>query len=156
LKPLVIGLGNRMGGDDAAGLEVARLVRERAPAAEIVAHEREPSDLITLWDGAPLAVVIDAVEGGAPGGVHTFELAADDPIPGSWWRSRATSTHALQLAEVIEIARSLGRLPPRLVLIGVSGETFETGAQVSEAVRRGIDVAATAVLTQLAVHRDSA
>jgi hydrogenase maturation protease len=156
LKPLVIGIGNRLGGDDAAGLEVARLVRERAPAAEIVVHEREPSDLIALWDGAPLAVVIDAVEGGAPGRVHSFELSANEPIPGSWWRSRATSTHALQLAEVIEIARSLGRLPPRLVLIGVSGETFETGAQLSESVRRGIDVAATAVLTQLAVHRDRA
>jgi hydrogenase maturation protease len=143
-----------MGGDDAAGLEVARLVRERAPAADVVTHEREPSDLIALWDGAPLAVVVDAVEGGAPGAVHTFELEADDHIPRTWWRSRATSTHALQLAEVVEIAHSLGRLPPRLVLIGISGETFETGAQLSESVCGGIDVAATAVLTQLAVHRD--
>jgi hydrogenase maturation protease len=123
---------------------------------EIVMHEREPSDLIDLWDGAPLAIVIDAVEGGAPGRVHSFELAAEEPIPSSWWRSRATSTHALQLAEVIEIARSLGRLPPRLVLIGVSGDSFETGDQMSESVRRGVEGAATAVLRQLAVHRGRA
>jgi hydrogenase maturation protease len=141
-----------MGGDDAAGLEVVRLVRERGCDAETMVHEREPSDLIALWEGAPLAIVIDAVEGGAPGTVHSFALSADEPIPGSWWRSRSTSTHALQLPEVIEIARSLGRLPPRLVLIGVSGETFETGGRLSASARRGIEAAATSVFTQLAVH----
>jgi hydrogenase maturation protease len=145
-----------MGGDDAAGLEVVRLVRERGCEAETMVHEREPSDLIARWNCAPLAIVIDAVEGGAPGSIHCFELSADEPIPRSWWRSRATSTHALQLAEVIELARSLGRLPPRLVLIGVAGQTFKTGAQLSESALQGIDVAATAVFTQLGAHRDRA
>jgi hydrogenase maturation protease len=145
-----------MAGDDAAGLEVVRLVRERGCEAETMVHEREPSDLIARWNSAPLAIVIDAVEGGAPGSVHSFELSADEPIPRSWWRSRSTSTHALQLAEVIELARSLGRLPPRLVLIGVAGQAFETGAQLSESALQGIDVAATAVFTQLAAHRDRA
>jgi hypothetical protein len=41
------------------------------------------------------------------------------------------STHAFGVAETVELARSLGRLPGYLVAYLIEGERFETGAPFS-------------------------
>ena len=65
----VIGIGNPLRGDDAIGLLVARRVRELAdPEVEVMELEGEPARLIDAWQGAGLAVVVDAVKTGAPAG----------------------------------------------------------------------------------------
>jgi hydrogenase maturation protease len=145
-RVLVVGLGNRLRGDDASGLEAARLVGKRATDVIVVEHEREPTDLIELWQGARLAIVLDALEGDDPGRVHRFE-AGRDTLPAH--RSTSASTHALELAEVIELARSLGRLPDRLVVLGIEGERFETGAGLSDQVERAVHKAAELALAEL-------
>jgi hydrogenase maturation protease len=143
---VVIGLGNRLRGDDAAGLEVARLVKRRAPNLRVVEHEREPSDLIDLWEGARLAIVIDALESEEPGGIRRFELTGSQvPVR----RSPGASTHALGLGEVIELARVLGRLPKRLVVFGLEAGRFATGARLSPRLRPTVDEAVDLVLAEL-------
>ena len=100
---LVIGLGNRLRGDDGAGPRVAELVAERAPELDVIVCEREPSDLLLRWDGARVAVIVDAVAGPTPGTVHRLELdheeLAERPGP-------TASTHALDLSEVVELGAS--------------------------------------------------
>jgi hydrogenase maturation protease len=149
VKPLVIGLGNRLRGDDAAGLEVARIIGEQAQQVSVVTCEREPSDLIQLWEGAPLAIVVDALEGGAPGDLHRLELEPGDPLPAEWPRSRTASTHALDLPQVVGLAQSLDRLPGRLVVLGIAGQTFATGAPLSPGAMAGVDAAVAAVRKEL-------
>ncbi len=51
-RTLVVGLGNRMRGDDAVGLEVAATLAAARPDLDVRGHEREPIDLIELWTGA--------------------------------------------------------------------------------------------------------
>jgi hydrogenase maturation protease len=143
---LVAGLGNRLRGDDAAGLEVARLIGERARNVLVVEHEREPTDLIALWEGARLAIILDALEGDEPGRIHRFEAGRDE-LPRR--PSASASTHALELAEVVELARSLGRLPDRLLVVGIEGEHFETGAGLSPQVAGAVAEAAELVLAEL-------
>ena len=145
-ETLVIGLGNRLRGDDAAGPEVARLLRERAPEIRAVEHEREPSDLIELWADASLAIVIDAVHGEEPGRIHRVEVGREELRER---RSAGASTHALALGEVIELARVLDRLPSRLVVFGIEGTRFDTGADLSPAVRRGAVETVELVLAEL-------
>ncbi len=144
---LVAGLGNRLRGDDAAGLEAARLVRERVPDLLVVEHEREPTDLIDLWQGAKLAIVIDALQGDEPGRIHRLEVGRDE-IPER--PSPSASTHALSLAEVIELGRSLNRLPDRLVVVGIEGARFDTGTGLSPQVREAVEDAAELARTELA------
>ena len=139
-----------MRGDDAAGLEVVRIVHERAPGVDAVAHEGEPSALIGLWDGAAEALVVDAVQGGRAGELHRLEILPGGPFPPTWLPSTAASTHSLDLALVIELARSLGRLPDRLMVIGICGEAFGTAAPLSGPARRGVDAAAELVLARIA------
>jgi hydrogenase maturation protease len=149
---LVVGLGNRLRGDDAAGLEAARLVGERAPDVRVVAHEREPTDLIELWHGTRLTIVLDALQGDEPGRIHRFEAGRDE-LPRRIWGS--ASTHALELAEVVELARSLDRLPDRLLVLGIEGERFETGTGLSPRVERAPHKAAELALAELGRARSA-
>ncbi len=152
VETLVVGLGNRMRGDDGAGLEVARVVGERAPQVRAVEHEREPSDLIELWADAGLAIVVDAVRGEEAGAIHRVEVGSEELGPRS---SAGASSHALGLGEVIELARALDRLPARLVLFGIEGGRFETGTDLSPAVRRAAAEAAELVLAEIGRGRSS-
>jgi hydrogenase maturation protease len=145
-KSVVIGLGNRLRGDDAVGLEVARLLRNRAPSVRALEHEREPSDLIELWAGTDTAIVVDALEGTEPGRIRRLEAGLAELRDR---RPSSASTHALALGEVIELARTLDRLPHRLVLFGIEGTRFETGTDLSPPVRQAAEKAVELILAEL-------
>jgi hydrogenase maturation protease len=53
--------------------------------------------------------------------------------------------HAVGVAEAIELARCLGRLPARVVVFGVEGDCFETGSSLGVNVRAAIEPLAAAV-----------
>jgi hydrogenase maturation protease len=137
-RRLFIGIGNPLRGDDAAGLLAARSVRQRLDdAVEVLEMEGGPVDLIEAWRGAEQVLVADAVaSGGRPGEVHRVDAVAG-PLPAGL---AGPSTHALGLAEAIELGRVLDRLPPRLVVYGIEAARFDAGALcgpvVLAAVRR--------------------
>jgi len=134
----VIGVGNAFRGDDAAGLEVARrLSKAHDGGLRVIAHEGDQSRLVHLWSGSDLAVVVDAAHSGAPAGtVFRFD-AADEPLPAQLLRG---STHAFGVAEAVELARALGRLPRELIVYAIEGESFETGTGLTPEVERAVEV----------------
>ena len=139
---MVIGVGNAWRGDDAAGLAVARRRRGRVQAVE---HERDGAGLIEAWTGAGHVVLVDAAASGAtPGTVQRFDAGAG-PLPA---RALRSSTHAFGVADAVELARALGRLPERLEVIAIEGADFSAGAGLSPAVGRAVEdiVATLAVL----------
>jgi hydrogenase maturation protease len=130
---LVVGLGNAWRGDDGAGPAVARALGDDP---RVVVLEGEPIGLIEAWAGAQDVVVVDAVSSGAaPGTVHRLDAGAA-PLPATLARG---STHAFGLAETIELARTLDRLPPRLTVYGIEGQDFRAGDQLSAPVRTAVD-----------------
>jgi hydrogenase maturation protease len=139
----VVGLGNALRGDDVVGLAVARRVRRAAPGLRVVELEREPSELIDAWADADPAIVIDAVAGPEPGRVHRLDAGRGEAI--AVLRS-PSSSHALGLADVIELARELGRLPRRLLVFGIEGVRFGYGARLSPPVAARVDEVATSVI----------
>jgi len=141
----VVGIGNPLRGDDAAGLLVARRAHELDPRLDVLELEGEPSRLIDAWQEADPVVVVDAVSSGAePGTVMRFDATAE-PLPASL---SAASTHALGLGEAIEIARALDRLPARLVVFAIEGAGFEAGREPSPEVRAAIEPTARRVLAE--------
>jgi hydrogenase maturation protease len=128
-RALVVGVGNADRGDDAAGLLAAR----RLGGIEL---EGDPSALIDLLDGVDDAVVIDAVRSGSePGTVHRIAVG-DAPVAAI---PRAASTHLIGLADALELARVLGRLPRRTTVYGIEGGRFALGDAVSPAVAAAIE-----------------
>jgi hydrogenase maturation protease len=130
-------MGNAWQGDDAAGLAVARRLRDRlGDGFEVRELEGEPVSIVEALDGADEVVLVDAVSaGGAPGTVHRID-ASDEPIPATL---HAASTHTLGVGEAIELARSLGRLPPKVVLYGIEAGRLAAGDELTPAVARAVD-----------------
>ena len=100
------------------------------------AYEGEPVGLIEEWRGADAVIVVDAVSSGAaPGTIRRLDPLAE-PIPASLSQG---STHAFGLAETIELARALDRLPARLLVYGIEGERFDAGDELSPPVSAAVD-----------------
>ena len=146
-RTLIIGLGNEYRGDDAVGLIVARRLREAAPESVRVLEESgEGAALLESWQDADTVILIDAVHSGAkPGTIHRFD-AHVQPIARKFFRF---STHAFGVAEAVELARALGRLPPRLIVYGVEGKSFEAGVGLSPEVEAAAQEVAERVLGEL-------
>jgi hydrogenase maturation protease len=146
-RRVVIGVGNAYRGDDAVGLAVAERVRDAVPNDVVVLEcEQEPTRLVDAWDGADVAVVVDACAGDdAPGTVHRFD-AGDGPLPARVFRS---STHAFGVGDAVELSRALGRLPARLVVYGIGGASFVAGAGLSDPVESALDGVVEAIARDL-------
>ena len=67
----------------------------------------------------------------------------------TYWLCRMVNSHALGVAETVELARSLGRLPRCLVAYLVEGERFTTGAPLSPAVAGAVEDVAERVVLEL-------
>jgi len=144
---LVIGVGNALRGDDAVGLAVADRVRARVPDdVAVLEVEQEPTRLLDAWDGADVAVVVDACSaGGAPGTIHRFDVG-DSPLPARVFRS---STHAFGVGDAVELSRALDRLPARVVVYGIEGGDFGAGAGLSSPVESAVEAVAEAIVRDL-------
>jgi len=143
---LVIGVGNPFRGDDGVGPFVARLVREQvAPTCVVTEASGEGTALMSLWEGVPHVILIDAVRSGAqPGEVLRID-AATQRVPSDLFHY---STHAFSVAEAIETARALGSLPPSVTIFGIVAASFAHGQTLTPAVAAaGRNVAAEIVET---------
>ncbi|MGA8295521.1 MAG: hydrogenase maturation protease [Acidimicrobiales bacterium] len=135
---VVAGIGNRYRGDDGVGVAVASLVAQSKCARDI-GPISEPLDLLGRWEGASLAVLVDATRSkSAPGTVLFVEL--DEIDDGS-----SASTHAFGLRRVCRIASALGDAPRRVVVVGIEGEDFSDGDHLSGAVAGAVTRAAAAI-----------
>lgn len=115
---LVVGLGSPDRDDDAVGYQVVRKVRELGIPGVRVVERDEPLGLLDCWGDADTVVIVDAVLTGRPPGSVVVVDVTDRPLPP--WREVGTPT--VGLGPVVELARSLSRLPGRTVIIGVEAD----------------------------------
>ncbi len=133
---LVIGIGNEFRGDDAIGLLTARLLKEKLSSQITILEESgEGTRLMEVWKGFEKIIIIDAVRSGdQPGKIHQLD-ASEQKIPSDLFYY---STHAFGVAEAIETARALKRLPSEIHIYGIEGSNFAMGSEISEIVKENI------------------
>lgn len=138
----VIGIGNPYRMDDAVGLVVARELRDQITLSHdsSTAHVMECTggmfELMDLWSGADYVVLVDAVHSGTdPGTIFQID-AVGQPVPSSLFHY---STHGLNLADSVELARLLGKLPHHLKIFGIEGADFGNGTHLSSDVAAAAD-----------------
>lgn len=141
---LVIGIGNPLRGDDAFGPRVAEGLAARGIPA--VTHQGDGLGLIHLWEGR------------SP--VHLVDAARSDELPGRLWRLElgaealpaeltGATSHRVGVAEAVELARALDRLPERLVVHAVAARAFDFGEAMTPAVEAMVEVLVQAVAAEL-------
>lgn len=127
-RGLIIGVGTEYG-DDAFGLLVAqRLATRQFEDIDVITHSGEGASLIETWQGYSKVVIVDACQSGAALGTKCRFDCAIERIPIKFFRY---STHAFGVAEAIETARALGRLPNSLIVLGVEGSGFVAGKTIN-------------------------
>ena len=127
----LIGIGNPDRGDDAAGWEVAGSVS----TWEVDRRTAGSFDLLDVWDKDDEVVIVDAMRSGAaPGTVHMFDVTKEALPFGAF-----ASTHAFGPAAVIELARTMDRLPHSLVVIGIEVADTSHGNHMTPEVSRAVN-----------------
>lgn len=147
MKVLVLGIGNRLRGDDAIGSIIAeQLVQEgRIPAIDC--GEMPDNYVSRVWQVKPNEVIlIDACSfGGQPGEIRVFEESEFDKIPAS-----PLSTHQMPLPLLVAVMKAEPTLKCRFRLIGIQPQSIDMfteglSAPVAEAIPKVL-----ALLQQLA------
>jgi hydrogenase maturation protease len=143
----IIGIGNEFRTDDRAGIIVARKLREyQIPGVRVCELSGEGGGLMEAWDGKDIVFLVDAVSSGAPvGTVFTID-ANQHTIPSRFFHY---STHAFSLAESVELAKVLGRLPSRCIVYGIEGKEFREGTRPTPAVLAAADKVVRAIVRQI-------
>lgn len=134
---LIIGIGNEFRSDDAAGILVARRLREiLGDGVDVRELSGEGGEIIELLGTAKSVIIIDAVSSDSEAGtVHYFD-GHQQEIPSEFFNY---STHDFSLAEAVEMARVLGQLPPKCVIYGIEGDNFGFGQSLTPSTKAAID-----------------
>ncbi len=135
-KIVIIGIGNEYRSDDGLGIIIAdKLSNINLNGIRILKQNGEPALLMDSWKDTDKVIVIDAISSGAsPGTVNRFD-AVEKPLPSQLFHY---STHSFSLADVIELARGLNRLPPSLIIYGIEGKNFTHGFKLSPEVEKAV------------------
>ena len=132
----LIGIGNEYRSDDGLGPLIVRELRRRG-AVDVTIREA-PGDggsLLALIEDCDVLMLVDAVDAAAePGTIHRMDGSHEKVTKTSF----PTSTHGLGVAEAVETARVLGRLPETVLLYGIEACSFEQGNGLSEAVLKSV------------------
>ncbi len=129
-RTLILGVGNRYRLDDGVGPAVIDRLPEMA-GVDVRTASGEGASLMHMWQGYNAVLVIDAVSSGAqPGTLYCFDVG-NETLPMSFFHY---SSHAFGLAEAVEMARVLKRLPPKLIVFGIEGGDFGSGEGLSAMV----------------------
>ncbi len=144
---LILGIGQSLRRDDAAGLEVVRLWQARHPdsASQVQVELSELPDLalLDLLEGMDAAILVDMVQSSASAGT-VIRLGPDELTS---FTPDARSAHGWGVTETLRLGRSLvpSLAKCRVTLIGITGKDFSVGVGLSHEVRTALEAAAELV-----------
>jgi hydrogenase maturation protease len=138
---LVIGVGNDLRGDDAAGWVAAgRVAAWGRPGVTVIRTRQLLPELAADVACAAAVVLIDARVGGS-------DTPAITPVEGE--PAAATLTHSASLAQLLALARDAYGRAPRGFALGIPAAAFDFGAAVSPACAAGVEAALRLLSTVL-------
>ena len=134
-KVCVVGIGNRLAGDDGVGSVLAEQLAERVAGCVIDAGIAPENHLEPIVRAEPDTILlVDAVDfGGEPGRIRLLD-------PGSLGAG-GLSTHATSLRMVHDYLAA--RSPARALLVGIQPGQLRLGEALSEAVSRSVEALAS-------------
>jgi hydrogenase maturation protease len=148
MRTLVLGLGNPLLGDDAVGLTVAGLVRERLegrPGVDVELEEAGGVRLMERLTGYDRAVLVDAaVTGGVPGEIRRI---GPEDLP----TQRTAAAHGIDLPRALALGRQLGYpMPSEVRIVAIeAASVLEFRDDMTPAVAAAVEPAVAAVLEEL-------
>lgn len=140
MKPLVIGFGNTLRGDDGAGVVVAEMLR--GSDADVVVCCQLTPELAEAISHASLVVFVDCDADLTPGEVRVRDVKSAD-------ESAAALIHQFDPAALMRLARELYGAAPKARIVGIGPESCELSETLSPAAESGAAKAATLIREML-------
>jgi len=129
---LIVGIGNRLRGDDGLGPEILKRLKNQIPTLLLFDVGQVPENYLEkiVKQKPDTIVLIDAVDLGAPPG--TIKIIEKDGI-----RNESLSTHNVSLKLVAEYLQKESSAD--VFLLGIQPKTTEFGREISEPVRESLE-----------------
>jgi len=150
LRTLLLGIGNTLMNDDAAGVLVVQALAEKYNfSQELVVLDGGTLglDLLPHLEGVDRLLVVDAVETG--GAVGSIVRMTGDDIPMAL--ATKVSPHQMGLKDLLLVADLQGYAPKEMVLWGVQPGSIEMDIELSPEVSKAVDILKDKVLEELSV-----
>lgn len=148
---LVIGCGNRLCGDDAAGPELIRRLMARGLPAGVRCLDAATDGIavIDAMRNVPRMILVDACASGAEPGtiLELTEADIETPPPGR------VSVHAIRWNHALVLARQLlgSAYPPAVAIRLIEGVSFQPGDSLSPVVAKALERLADEIVAHPAV-----
>ncbi|MBN1190223.1 MAG: hydrogenase maturation protease [Dehalococcoidales bacterium] len=148
MKTIILGLGNPLFCDDAAGLLTAREIKRRIRSEQITIGETSAAgpDIPDIIAGYDKAIIIDAVKtaDGKPGQIYRIDVSRQSPGKGS-------SAHNTDFLTSILLAGRLGlALPHEITVFGIEAENITVlSDECTPQVKAAIPVCTEMVIAEL-------
>ena len=135
MKQKIIGIGNDFRSDDAAGLLVARKLKELYPDFDIIESDGNGVDLLSIFQEYDKVIIIDAAIANNPedvGQIKEIKVTPDF----NFSDLKIYSSHSFSLLEALKMGKQLSILPEELYLYLILSKNFSFGQEISEAVKK--------------------
>lgn len=152
MRALIIGCGNLLRGDDAAGPEVVRRLTARGLPDGVGCVDAATAgiDVALAMRSVPHVIVVDACRSGSmPGTLIELRGAEVEQLP----PPSGISVHALRWDHALAFARwrLADEYPAEVTVLLIEGERFEYGEPLSPAVEEGVERVCERILGGLLV-----
>ena len=142
----VIGIGNILRGDDGIGPAIIRHLENKF-SPELIQLYDAGSDAFAVLDHLiqpqPVIVIDCAQMGSRPGTIQVVTVRDSDYID----KNLGISLHGVSLAEIWQMARSMGETPA-LTVIGIEPKKIAFNSDLSEEVKNSIPAAVKIIVEE--------
>ena len=156
MKTLILGVGNKILGDDGVGIYIANEIKKKINNPDIKVDEAITGgmNLLDLILGYEKVIIIDAVKSkdGSHGKVERISLNNFNTM-------HSFNPHDVSLNEAIEMAKKLGenRIPKEIIIIGIMMKSIplEFGENLSKEIAAIIPEAVDLTLNEIKINKAS-
>lgn len=143
-KLIIYCVGNIYRSDDAVGPIISENLRKQnLHGVKLLEIDNDGLSIIQEWSNNDKVIIVDASFSNQPAGtIFRFDLLREQ-VPYSRFNF---STHNLNFADTIKLAKQLDNLPTELRLFAIEGKSFNLGTEVTPEVIEASNVVSKEII----------
>ncbi len=146
-KTLVVGYGNTLRGDDAAGIRAAELIAKQHPEINCVCVHQLMPELAEQIAESDLVFFIDADESTSQPYARLISPSINSDQP---------HTHFISPESLLSLSQQLYQsIPSKVYIIGIPASQFEFSEELSEKTKISVEAAVEIVIELIKSHLNS-
>jgi hydrogenase maturation protease len=143
----IIGVGNQIMGDEGAGIETLRVLRQMGcpEGVELIEAGTAFFSIVSDLKDFEKLIIVDVVRGGKPPGtVYRFEM---EDVKGG---DILVSLHDIGVIDSLKMESLVGKIPKEIVFFGIEPQKVELSTHLSEQINKRLAYLVHKILEEVA------